>query len=239
MRTETGDTAAFGARGEKRPWHGAGGRNPLVMEIAEGRRPDRATRQADVPFKWRDDGRAIFADDLAIRCVSPPLDGQTVQAREIAFVGFQFGGDCPRIVEVAVEDRDPPIGEHRGAPHVIERLAQGQVTLSRKGRERNLSVRVTTEQSADAEHGYVVTIDDITELVTAQRTSAWADVARRIAGATDETTLRVHPEPEGERSVLVKIPYARIRQHRQYAAPNQDGFLVTLSPAADPVSTGR
>jgi two-component system nitrogen regulation sensor histidine kinase NtrY len=62
-----------------------------------------------------------------------------------------------------------------------QRLTQGQVTLSRKGRERNLSVRVATEQSADAEHGYVVTLDDITELVTAQRTSAWADVARRIA----------------------------------------------------------
>jgi two-component system nitrogen regulation sensor histidine kinase NtrY len=62
-----------------------------------------------------------------------------------------------------------------------QRLAQGQVTLSRKGRERNLSVRVAFEQAADAEHGYVVTLDDITELVAAQRTSAWADVARRIA----------------------------------------------------------
>jgi two-component system, NtrC family, nitrogen regulation sensor histidine kinase NtrY len=62
-----------------------------------------------------------------------------------------------------------------------QRLAHGQVTLSRKGRERNLSVRVTSEQSADAEHGYVITLDDITELVLAQRTSAWADVARRIA----------------------------------------------------------
>jgi two-component system nitrogen regulation sensor histidine kinase NtrY len=62
-----------------------------------------------------------------------------------------------------------------------QRLAQGQVTLSRRGRERNLSVRVATEQSADAEHGYVVTLDDITDLVMAQRTSAWADVARRIA----------------------------------------------------------
>jgi two-component system nitrogen regulation sensor histidine kinase NtrY len=62
-----------------------------------------------------------------------------------------------------------------------QRLAQGQVTLSRKGRERNLSVRVASEQSADAVDGYVVTLDDITELVTAQRTSAWADVARRIA----------------------------------------------------------
>ena len=62
-----------------------------------------------------------------------------------------------------------------------QRLAQGQVTLSRKGRDRNLSVRVTSEQTADAVHGYVVTLDDITELVSAQRTSAWADVARRIA----------------------------------------------------------
>jgi len=58
---------------------------------------------------------------------------------------------------------------------------QDQVTISRAGRERNLSVRVTGEQSAQSEHGYVVTLDDITELVAAQRTSAWADVARRIA----------------------------------------------------------
>jgi two-component system nitrogen regulation sensor histidine kinase NtrY len=58
---------------------------------------------------------------------------------------------------------------------------QGQVTINRNGRERNLSVRVTSEQSGDAERGYVVTLDDITELVSAQRTSAWADVARRIA----------------------------------------------------------
>jgi two-component system nitrogen regulation sensor histidine kinase NtrY len=49
---------------------------------------------------------------------------------------------------------------------------QDQITISRNGRERNLSVRVTS---------YVVTLDDITELVAAQRTSAWADVARRIA----------------------------------------------------------
>ncbi|HVZ52539.1 MAG TPA: PAS domain-containing sensor histidine kinase [Pseudolabrys sp.] len=58
---------------------------------------------------------------------------------------------------------------------------QDQVTISRQGRERNLSVRVTSEQSGETDHGYVVTLDDITELVTAQRTSAWADVARRIA----------------------------------------------------------
>jgi len=58
---------------------------------------------------------------------------------------------------------------------------QGQVMINRGGRDRNLSVRVTTEQSAAAQHGFVITLDDITDLVTAQRTSAWADVARRIA----------------------------------------------------------
>jgi two-component system nitrogen regulation sensor histidine kinase NtrY len=63
----------------------------------------------------------------------------------------------------------------------VQRLVQGQVTINRNGRERNLSVRVTSEQSGAAEHGYVATLDDITELVSAQRTSAWADVARRIA----------------------------------------------------------
>ena len=63
----------------------------------------------------------------------------------------------------------------------IQRLVQGQVTINRQNRERNLSVRVTTEQSRDSERGYVITLDDITELVTAQRTSAWADIARRIA----------------------------------------------------------
>jgi two-component system, NtrC family, nitrogen regulation sensor histidine kinase NtrY len=63
----------------------------------------------------------------------------------------------------------------------FQRLVQGQMTINRGGRDRNFSVRVTTEQSAVAQHGYVITLDDITDLVLAQRTSAWADVARRIA----------------------------------------------------------
>ena len=62
-----------------------------------------------------------------------------------------------------------------------QRLLQRQVTLMRDGQERNFSVRVTSEQATEAEHGYVITIDDITELVLAQRSTAWADIARRIA----------------------------------------------------------
>jgi two-component system, NtrC family, nitrogen regulation sensor histidine kinase NtrY len=81
------------------------------------------------------------------------------------------------IVEIVPELADM-VAAARTAP---QRLIQGQVTITRGGRERIISVRVTSEQSAGSEHGYVFTLDDITELVSAQRTSAWADVARRIA----------------------------------------------------------
>ena len=56
--------------------------------------------------------------------------------------------------------------------------ASGEVQLRRGGQTRTLSVQVASE--ADA-RGFVVTFDDITDLVSAQRTAAWADVARRIA----------------------------------------------------------
>ena len=74
----------------------------------------------------------------------------------------------------------PELAEFMAAARSGSRT-QDQVTISRNGRERNLSVRITSEQSGESDRGYVVTLDDITELVAAQRTSAWADVARRIA----------------------------------------------------------
>jgi two-component system nitrogen regulation sensor histidine kinase NtrY len=69
------------------------------------------------------------------------------------------------------------LGEARSGK---QRLLQRQITIQRGGRERNLSVRFTTE-SSDSNQGYVITLDDITDLVIAQRSSAWADIARRIA----------------------------------------------------------
>ena len=57
------------------------------------------------------------------------------------------------------------------------------VTFFRAGAERTFNVQVTIEEAEDEteEKSYVVTVDDITDLVQAQRSSAWADVARRIA----------------------------------------------------------
>ncbi len=60
------------------------------------------------------------------------------------------------------------------------RVHQSQATLSARGRERLLNIRVTGDPGRP-DLGRVITLDDITDLVTAQRSSAWADVARRIA----------------------------------------------------------
>jgi len=56
-----------------------------------------------------------------------------------------------------------------------------QITLMAGDVERSFAVRVTEESSEDQEYGYVITFDDITELVSAERNSAWSDIARRIA----------------------------------------------------------
>jgi two-component system nitrogen regulation sensor histidine kinase NtrY len=61
-------------------------------------------------------------------------------------------------------------------------VAQSEVKVSRNGQLENLLVRMATRRNeADVLEGFVVAFDDVTDLVSAQRTAAWGDVARRIA----------------------------------------------------------
>ena len=62
-----------------------------------------------------------------------------------------------------------------------ERLRQSEVKLVRQRHIRNLLVRIAAERLGGEIVGYVVTFDDITELLSAQRKAAWSDIARRIA----------------------------------------------------------
>ena len=57
------------------------------------------------------------------------------------------------------------------------------------------------------------------------------ELARALSTAADEMTVQIHPQVTEGHETLVTIPYSRIRRHRQYAAPNQDGFMVTVLPA--------
>jgi hypothetical protein len=57
------------------------------------------------------------------------------------------------------------------------------------------------------------------------------DAVNLLSSALTDVTVQVQPEPEGDANVLVTVPYSRIRQHRQYAMPNQHGFAVSVMPA--------
>ena len=78
---------------------------------------------------------------------------------------------------------------HIGAVFEVARASnrpihREQVTFFRGGMDRTFDVQVTLEEGGAMDghaSSYVVTVDDITDLVSAQRSSAWADVARRIA----------------------------------------------------------
>ena len=61
------------------------------------------------------------------------------------------------------------------------RHAEAQITIEKSGSMRTLLVRVGAERGEGEADRYVVTFDDVTELLGAQRKAAWADVARRIA----------------------------------------------------------
>ena len=82
--------------------------------------------------------------------------------------GRHYSQSVPELAPLILRAMGEPVGR-----------ASGEVAVQRTGSPRSLSVQVTGGGgSAD---GFVVTFDDITDLVSAQRTAAWADVARRIA----------------------------------------------------------
>ena len=60
-------------------------------------------------------------------------------------------------------------------------VAQSSITIANAGKSITLHVRVTAEKQGSELKGFIVTFDDITLLISAQRNAAWADVARRVA----------------------------------------------------------
>ncbi|MGH6988318.1 MAG: ATP-binding protein [Stellaceae bacterium] len=85
-------------------------------------------------------------------------------------IGKTLGAAVPEMADLCEEAMRRP-----------ERLAQSQIELTRHHRSQTLLVRIAAERAEGEVTGYIVTFDDITELVSAQRKAAWADVARRIA----------------------------------------------------------
>ncbi len=90
-------------------------------------------------------------------------------------VGHNLGDVVPELADMLRRAAAAPDGR-----------TAGDVTLVRNDHITSLTVRIGSERNADRSGeaettGYVVTFDDMTPLMSAQRKAAWADVARRIA----------------------------------------------------------
>ncbi len=77
---------------------------------------------------------------------------------------------------------------------------------------RTYQVQLTREGTMAESKGFVVTLDDITDLLSAQRTGAWADVARRIAHEI--------------KNPLTPIQLSAERLRRRYASKLADDFEI-------------
>ncbi len=114
----------------------------------------------------------VGVDSLGtITIVNRSAEAMLATSSDVA-VGKNLSAILPHVGQVF------EIGRNSGKP-----VHREQVTFFRAGAERTFNVQVTVEQAeGDVDDtSYVVTVDDITDLVQAQRSSAWADVARRIA----------------------------------------------------------
>ena len=107
------------------------------------------------------DGVITIANKSASVILDRPVDG---------LIGLPIEDVAPGFVSIFVEAGLKYRNEFRR-----------QVTMANGGKEHTLDVKVTREETSDGHESYVVTVDDITDLVIAQRSTAWADVARRIA----------------------------------------------------------
>ena len=82
----------------------------------------------------------------------------------------------------ALEDAIPETADLLASARTrMQPLVEDQIELVRGEHRRTLFVRIVTERDGHRIDGFVVTFDDITALVSAQRRAAWADVAQRIA----------------------------------------------------------
>jgi two-component system nitrogen regulation sensor histidine kinase NtrY len=89
---------------------------------------------------------------------------------EIALMGERIEDVMPQLAPILERARSARRGQVRD-----------QIHLGNETDRRIYQVQLTREGSITESKGYVLTFDDITDLESAQRTSAWADVARRIA----------------------------------------------------------
>ena len=96
--------------------------------------------------------------------------GRLLGSRDKAMLGYPIEDVLPEFAPAFSKARES-----------IQGAAEDQINFETNDGVRNFDLRVSAYLGARKDTGWVVTFDDMTRLVTAQRHSAWREVARRIA----------------------------------------------------------
>ena len=113
----------------------------------------------------------VIGLDLAGRIELPNRVASELLGKDLmAAIGSRLADVVPQFAQLLAQAEETP-----------ERARTAEVEIGPPSRRRTLLVRIGTDLRGGRPDGYVVTFDDITELQSAQRKAAWADVARRIA----------------------------------------------------------
>jgi len=96
-------------------------------------------------------------------------------------------------------------------------ISQSEVHVTRKGVAEILLVRMARRlnESRDLE-GFVITFDDVTDLVSAQRMAAWGDVARRIAHEIKNPLTPIQLSAERLKRKFRAVPGIDVEALEQY-----------------------
>ena len=135
-------------------------------------------------YRAADDQRRLF--DSVLSSVTAGVIGLDA-AGEIDFLnrsatrllGLDPAHDHDRLLSEAVPEFAPLFERLHQS---VNEWVQDEIRLTREGRVESLLVRMAIRRgAAGGLEGYVVALDDVTDLVSAQRMAAWGDVARRVA----------------------------------------------------------
>ncbi|MBS9720411.1 PAS domain-containing sensor histidine kinase [Tianweitania sp. BSSL-BM11] len=152
--------------------------NKMVQELKSQRNEILSARD-DAEDRRRFSEAVLSGVTAGVIGVDPNGEIQVVNRSALTMLALPFSTAIGKNLSEVL----PHVGGVLNAARELGRAVyREQVTFFRAGAERTFNVQVTIEESGEEnERSYVVTVDDITDLVQAQRSSAWADVARRIA----------------------------------------------------------
>lgn len=179
-RVRAGDYATRVAEGPENDELATLGRafNRMTNQLASQRRDlMKANRQIDARRRFSeavlagvsagvvaiDSGRVVTLHNRSARHLLQVPEGEEIQGRALDDL-------LPEGVELLDEAAAKP-----------GKAAQGDIVITRGEKTLTLKMHIAAQEYEGEVESYVITFDDITPVVAAQRHAAWADVARRVA----------------------------------------------------------